>query len=375
MQPSFLQRYLEAFHHIQGWFSYDAALLFMAYHQLLARHTPPADVLEIGVHHGLSAIAIASMRGPRGRLVAVDLFENLQDRNVSKSGEGVLSLFRQNFDAFYPDPGFLEVLVRPSVELLPRDLGSRFTFCHIDGGHSRAETGSDLRLCHDISIAGGLLAVDDYFNPLYPGVCEGAVEFMLEHPGALRPLAIGYNKVLFQKTPPAMDLNAEFAQAFPQVETAVVNMWDQRVFLFGKPLRQYFDLHASTPQRLVPLSGAGTRAILRPCSPCVQAKCGERVMLPVAVKNASAEAFPAGETVFGLSYHLLSASDRLLVHDNDRTWLTAPLAPGEETTFDLSVQAPAEPGPYRIEIDLVWEGVMWFKDAGNPTAKVDLSVS
>ena len=31
------------------------------------------------------------------------------------------------------------------------------------------------------------------------GVCEGAVEFSLRHPGALRPLVAGYNKVLFQK--------------------------------------------------------------------------------------------------------------------------------------------------------------------------------
>src|SRR5262249_5991667 len=226
MEPSFLQRYFEAFHHIQGWYSFDAALMFMAYHQILSRHTPAADVLEIGVHHGLSAIAIASLRGARARLVAVDLFENLQDRNISRSGEGVLSLFRQNFESFYPDPRFLEVLVRPSTELRPRDLGFGFTFCNIDGGHSRAETLSDLRLCHAISVPGGLLALDDYFNPLYPGVCEGAVEFMLQHPGALRPLAIGYNKVLFQKTPAKMDLNAEFAQAFQQVETGVVGMWD-----------------------------------------------------------------------------------------------------------------------------------------------------
>ena len=27
-----------------------------------------------------------------------------------------------------------------------------------------------------------------------------------------------------------------------------------------------------------------------------------------------------------------------------------------------------------IEVDLVWEGVMWFKDVANPTCTVDLSV-
>ena len=374
MERSFLQRYLEAFQYIEGWYSFDAALMFMAYHQLLSRRTPAADVLEIGVHHGLSAIAVASLRGSQGRLVAVDLFESLQDRNISRSGYGVLSLFRQNFESFYPDPRFLEVLVRPSTELRPSDLGFGYTFCNIDGGHSRAETLSDLCLCHAISVPGGLLALDDYFNPQYPGVCEGAVEFMLQHPGALRPLAVGYSKVLFQKTPAKMDMNAEFAQAFPKVETDAVGMWDQRALLFSKPLHQYFDLHASTPQRLVPRGGAGTQAILRPHATHLQARCGERLSLPVTVKNASADTFPAGENVFGLSYHLLSSSDRVLVHDNGRTWLTDPLRAGEEKTFELFVRAPLKPGPYRIEIDLVWEDVMWFKDVGNPTFKVDLSV-
>jgi hypothetical protein len=30
------------------------------------------------------------------------------------------------------------------------------------------------------------------------------------------------------------------------------------------------------------------------------------------------------------------------------------------------------PGNYDIEFDIVWEGVMWMKDRGNPTARVEL---
>jgi hypothetical protein len=40
----------------------------------------------------------------------------------------------------------------------------------------------------------------------------------------------------------------------------------------------------------------------------------------------------------------------------------------------MDVTAPAQPGQYQLEIDLVWEGVMWFKDIGNPTATIPLSV-
>src|ERR1019366_9345773 len=112
------------------------------------------------------------------------------------------------------DTSFIRILARPSRDLAAGDFGQGLSFCHIDGGHSRQETFADLRLCHEALATGGLLALDDYFNVEYPGVSEGAVEFMLKHPGALQPLAIGFNKVLFQKQPVAFDTNEGFLRSF-----------------------------------------------------------------------------------------------------------------------------------------------------------------
>src|SRR5690349_8694607 len=100
MHPSFLLTYLEVFHRIEGWFSYDAALMFMAYNQLVAGHGVAGDVLEIGVHHGLSTIGVAALRGPGKLLYAVDLFDELQGQNVSGSGQGNRALFEQNMRGF-----------------------------------------------------------------------------------------------------------------------------------------------------------------------------------------------------------------------------------------------------------------------------------
>ena len=61
-------------------------------------------------------------------------------------------------------------------------------------------------------------------------------------------------------------------------------------------------------------------------------------------------------------------------HDNPRVWLSRSLKPKEHCVVRMSVTAPTVPGKYQLEIDLVWEGVMWFKDVGNPTAMVELSV-
>src|SRR5215216_3176909 len=96
MKSAFLQSYLDAFPSIQGFFTFDAALMFMAYNQLISAEGISGDVLEIGVHHGLSAIAVGALVGPKGGFVAVDLFEELQDHNWSRSGAGNREVFLRN---------------------------------------------------------------------------------------------------------------------------------------------------------------------------------------------------------------------------------------------------------------------------------------
>ena len=44
-----------------------------------------------------------------------------------------------------------------------------------------------------------MVAVDDLFNPNWPGVGEGFYRFEREHPGRFCPIAIGGNKVFFAR--------------------------------------------------------------------------------------------------------------------------------------------------------------------------------
>jgi len=374
MKQSFLLAYLDAFHRIEGWFDYDAALMFMAYNQVLALHGIAGDVLEIGVHHGLSTIAIASLRAPGARLHAVDLFESLQDLNISRSGAGNRKTFEKNMRFFYHDTAFVRTLTRASHDLTPADLGQTLSFCHIDGGHSRQETFNDLQLCHQALMPGGIVALDDYFNVEYPGVCEGAIEFMLKNQGALQPLGVGFNKVLLQKQPVTFDTNSELLKSFPFVEHRTVQLWDQPTILFTSPLRQYFDLQASRPYQFRPLGSLPPRAVIQPEKTALQARAGDRVTLPVCIANNSSEAFPHGDRVFGLSYHLHSKSGQCLRYDNKRTYLKNALTPGQSVSCELIVDVPPDQGEYRLELDLVWEGVLWFHGIGNPTVQVDLVV-
>jgi predicted O-methyltransferase YrrM len=375
MQRSFLLSYLEAFHHIPGWFSYDAALMFMAYNQLIADAGVAADVLEIGVYYGLSSIALAAVRGAGRRMYAIDLFEELEEGGGYGSGANYRKQFEQNMASFFGKLDFLQIVTGASGKLRSLDYPQSFSFCHVDGGHSAQETYDDVKFASDILIPGGLLGLDDYFNPEHPGVCEGAVDFARRHAGVLRPIAIGYNKVLFQRLPAPFDLNTKFSEMFPAVPHGESILWETPVHLYGKAFRSCFDLYASEPARLAPMGAAGVRARISPAKKRLDVRPEGSVALVVAVKNTSGDVFPHGERVFGLSYHLLSAKGETIRHDNRRTYFASALEPGQEVSVNLEVEAPSAPGRYQVEIDLVWEGVMWFKDVGNPTGVVELEVS
>ena len=82
---------------------------------------------------------------------------------------------------------------------------------------------------------------------------------------------------------------------------------------------------------------------------------------------------------FGWTYRpvlpRVSSDGQLLKWDNPRSAFHPALSPGGEQLVTLAVIAPEATGAYRLEVDVVWEGIGWFKDKGNPTGIVDLTVN
>lgn len=372
--PGFLDRYREAFATIQGGFSFDGALFFFAYAELLARAGIAADTLEIGVHHGLSAIAVAALRGEGRRFVAVDLFEEGQSENRSASMSGERAVFLANLGRFHGNLSFTQVVAGNSMALEVADLGTEFSFVHVDGGHSAEETYHDVALAAGITLPGGLVAVDDYFNPAFPGVAEGAILYERDHPGVLTPIAIGFNKVLLQRTPAPFDLKAAFAHRWRDVQRWSATLWRSPVPLFGLRFAPYVDLERSAPGDLRPRRLI-LRADLTPQRSELRARPGTMCTLPVLVRNRSSVPFEWSENPFGLSYHLRAAHDGEARFENARAFFREPLAPGDERIIELPVSAPTKLGSYRVEVDLVWEGITWFADQHNRTASVPLFVA
>jgi SAM-dependent methyltransferase len=374
MKNYFLQTYIASQNSIQGYFTVDAALMFLAYNQLVAAKGIKGDVLEIGVHHGRSAILVAALAVRGKKFVAVDLFEELQTLNQSGSGSGNQQEFIRNMHRFFADLSFVQMIKGVSSSVKPESIGDEFSFCHVDGGHTPQETFDDLNLCSRILLPGGLLALDDYFNPAFPGVGEGAVQFKLERGDQLKPIAIGFNKVIFQKVGTDSDLESDFSANFPMIPKEQSVLWGQKVNHFTTSLRPFFDLSRSTPEALVPRQEGLVQASFEPQLTTLKCEPGKTIDLKVKVTNQSQEDLPYGDSVFGLSYHLLSSRGEMVRFDNARSYFSSPLKPDSSVETTLQVQVPNVSGSYIVELDLVWEGMLWFKEDGNPTCKINLMV-
>jgi hypothetical protein len=93
---------------------------------------------------------------------------------------------------------------------------------------------------------------------------------------------------------------------------------------------------------------------------------GEKAAIHCKVKNLGAATWPAvGTKDFRYQMNL---GDRWISGgtsaEDSRVAMKADLPPGGETELTLTVTAPRAPGEYTLMIDMVHEGVAWFKERG-----------
>jgi SAM-dependent methyltransferase len=161
---------------IPGWFNLDDLAHFTLVLKTQAAAGLRGDLLEIGCYHGRSAAVLAMHLGEGERLILADAFDLPLDEPYgdTPAPEKVWS----NLASAVPHlpRERIEILRGYSRDLrLPKDL--RVRFAHVDGGHDSATVQVDLALCARRLIPGGVLVVDDYAHPQYPGVSEGVRAF------------------------------------------------------------------------------------------------------------------------------------------------------------------------------------------------------
>jgi hypothetical protein len=178
------------------------------------------SVAEIGVHHGRLFIGLQLLVPPGTPAVAIDVFEN-QSENTDGSGRGDRERFESNVRR-WGDWSSARVHAVNSQDVLPADLtawaGGPIRLFSVDGGHTADLVASDLRLAESCLAAGGVIAVDDVFNPEWPGVVDGTLAH-LRGGSALVPFAVAFDKAWFTTGPDAAEryrsaVRAEFETSY-----------------------------------------------------------------------------------------------------------------------------------------------------------------
>jgi hypothetical protein len=85
----------------------------------------------------------------------------------------------------------------------------------------------------------------------------------------------------------------------------------------------------------------------------------------VRVTNAGDTRWPWGldqDPQIRVAYHWRHADGELLTYEGLRSPFPVPLGPGEAAVVPVWLDAPADPGTYLLDIDLVHEHVRWFDD-------------
>jgi hypothetical protein len=199
MKTTEVTRYLETTRSVEGWMFPVDAHLFGLIDDVQKQKGVRGPLFEIGVHHGKSALLLARMRRDDEVLGVCDVFGR-QDLNQDHSGEGSRELFLSNMNSLAPPVGaHLRVFPLRSDELTAEQTSSDCRFFHIDGGHLPEVLYSDLLVAERAIGRAGVIAVDDVFNPNWPGVSEGFFRFMTAAGTSLAPLFIGANKVLLTR--------------------------------------------------------------------------------------------------------------------------------------------------------------------------------
>ena len=110
----------------------------------------------------------------------------------------------------------------------------------------------------------------------------------------------------------------------------------------------------------------GYREQIVAINPPSEMRVGNKVDIRFKVKNLGNVTWPATGTK-DFRYQINMGNHWILngtANEDSRAVMSGDLSPGSETEMTMTVKAPSVPGNYVLEIDMVHEGVTWFKERG-----------
>jgi SAM-dependent methyltransferase len=137
-----------------------------------------------------------------------------------------------------------------------------------------------------------------------------------------------------------------------------------------------FDLPSEPGDPLLSAPPTSFRAGLRLVDAPRRFTAGAPRTLRVRVRNEGSISWPftaRTEEELGrirLGNHWLDRRGDMSVRDDGRAELPRTVGPDDDVELSLTVHAPARPGVYILELDMVLEGVLWFAEGGSITRKL-----
>lgn len=174
---------------IQGWLKRPAALRTVDILNWQTARAIDGPLLEIGVFCGkyFSLLVAAAMDGGTQAL-GIDTFQYAPPSRVETELKMLFGDAAADHVTLWP---------RSSAAVTPEDILTAIgkpRFISVDGAHDYPNVYRDLVLCEQVLAADGLVAVDDFLNPLAIGVNQ-AVNHFLGVPRRLVPVAYVANKL------------------------------------------------------------------------------------------------------------------------------------------------------------------------------------
>jgi hypothetical protein len=191
---------------IEGWLDVSTATVTAELLNFQAAKNIKGSLLEFGVHKGRYLSLIYGFHDSEERVVGVDaFFERLGVPLLPQWRDHAMGVIKANVEKIWGEVSSLDLLAgltsQIPFEKLKEYAPDGYRFISIDAGHDAESVLGDLLICSRLLSVDGIIAVDDLFNPLVPGVSEGFFQWALDAGGSASHSAIAFcgNKAFVSK--------------------------------------------------------------------------------------------------------------------------------------------------------------------------------
>jgi SAM-dependent methyltransferase len=197
-----LEQYISTgFDSIEGWVDKGLWEILAFLHSQQRSINVAGGVCEIGVHHGRFLFGLQALKDPGLPALAIDVFD-AQEFNIDQSGMGSKAKFIENAKKYSVRPASVSTIEGDSLMLRGADVANirekygRFSIFSVDGGHTADHVIHDFKVAMELTSPGGIILIDDYNNPWWPGVQEGIAKIFNNDAPTFVPIFCGMNKLI-----------------------------------------------------------------------------------------------------------------------------------------------------------------------------------